>query len=83
MDKIMISDDNNKQLESLAAANVRMVLVTSCLHNIRDLERDFNNNGDVDAFYNAFVKEVATLTSSDYGAFGLFSSDGSVLHLWC
>jgi signal transduction histidine kinase len=76
--KIMINTDEATQLESLAEANVRMVLLTSCLQNIRDLESDLNKNGDIETFYTSFVNELTTLTNSNYGAFGLFSKDGSL-----
>ena len=74
----MINTDEATQLESLAEANVRMVLLTSCLQNIRDLESDLNKNGDIETFYTSFVNELTMLTNSTYGAFGLFSKDGSL-----
>jgi len=72
----MIITDEAIQLESLADANVRMVLLTSAMQNIRDLERELYNKGDLETFYKAFLTELITLTNSDYGAFGLFANNG-------
>ena len=72
----MINKDEITQLDSLAEANVRMVLLTSCLQNIRDLETELNKNGDFETFYTSVVNEIVVLTNSHYGAFGLFSKDG-------
>ena len=72
----MINTDDITQLESLAAANVRMVLLTSSLQNIRELECELNKSGDVASFYTESVNEVVMLTNSKYGAFGLFSREG-------
>ena len=72
----MQKTDEATQLNSLAEANVRMVLLTSVLQNIRESESELNKNGDVETFYKMFVEELTTLTNSNYGAFGLFSIDG-------
>ena len=74
----MINTDESAQLDSLAAANVRMVLLTYALQNIRDLESDLFGKGDFEKFYKEFVKEITMLTNSKYGAFGLFSLDGNL-----
>lgn len=72
----MIHIDETTQLDSLAEANVRMVLLTYALQNIRESESELNKDGDVESFYMTFVEELTTLTNSNYGAFGLFSIDG-------
>lgn len=72
----MKNTDEATQLNSLAEANVRMVLLTYVLQNIRDSESELNKNGDVETFYKTFVEELSMLTSSNYGAFGLFSKEG-------
>lgn len=72
----MIHMNEATQLKSLAEANVRMVLLTDVLQNIRESESELNKNGDVETFYKTFVEELTSLTNSNYGAFGLFSIDG-------
>ena len=73
----MTSDVNN-QLDSLAEANVRMVLLTSALQHLRELERELYETGDIGKFYFTFVSELTSLTNSTYGAFGLFAKDGQL-----
>ncbi|MDH5600837.1 MAG: ATP-binding protein [Gammaproteobacteria bacterium] len=74
----MTNLDEQKQLESLAQANVRMILLTYTLQNIREFENEFSVKGDLETFYLKIVEEVTMLLDSSYGAYGQFDDDGHV-----
>jgi len=73
-----MNDEYQEQLDHLARANVRMVLLTDSLQKIRDLEANLYNTGDVESFYLSFVSELSALTGAKYAALGMFSKDGKL-----
>jgi len=73
----MISNVNT-DLERLAEANVRMVLLVDTLENLRKLEKDISNGGDIEVFYDVFLEELTTLLNSAYGAIALFDQSGGL-----
>jgi len=67
--------DINEQLEKLAEANVRMVFLTDTYENLKKLEKDLSLGGDIEIYYEYFLKELVSLFNAKYGALGLFSKD--------
>ena len=66
----------DNELESLASANVRMVLLTSSIQNLREEEHRLFNGGDIEVFYDAFLTELMSVCNAKYAALGLFLNDG-------
>ncbi|MHB1292356.1 MAG: PAS domain S-box protein [Sulfuricella sp.] len=70
--------DNDRQMNALAEANVRMVLYHSSMERIRHADSSFSASGDADAFYHSILTDVMSLTGAKYGAAGLFDESGKL-----
>ena len=70
--------DVNEQLEKLAEANVRMLFLTDTYESLKKSEKDLSSGGDIEIYYEHFMKELVSLFNAKYGALGLFAKDGEL-----
>jgi len=73
-----MSVDMNIQMEKLAEANVRMVFLTDAYEQLRQFEKELFSGGDIEVFYELFMKELVSLFNADYGALAIMTSDEKV-----
>ncbi len=71
-------EQNQQQLEALAAANVRATLLNETLGELQNADRELHHSGDLEAFYRRIIHDVMALTGACYGAFGVFNKDGAM-----
>ncbi|MDO9067318.1 MAG: PAS domain S-box protein, partial [Deltaproteobacteria bacterium] len=70
--------DKDRQMDALAEANVRMISFHDVMEQIRHADLILSDSGDAEAFYHSILTDVMSLTSSKYGAAGLFDKDGGM-----
>ncbi len=74
----VVLEKNQQQMEALAAANVRATLLNEALGQLQDADRELHRSGDLEAFYRQVIRDVMGLTGARYGAFGVFTKDGTL-----
>ncbi|MFA7318124.1 MAG: PAS domain S-box protein [Sulfuricella sp.] len=70
--------DNEQKMDSLAEANVRMVLYHDTMEQVRHADASFSGSGDPDAFYHSVLSDAMSLTGAKYGAIGRFDAGGKL-----
>lgn len=66
------------QGESLVQGNLRSTTLVSALEELRQLESEFQNSGDRQNFFGAFLERLMTITRARYAAYGMFDADGTL-----
>lgn len=67
-----------RRTESMVQSNLRSVMLTGALEELRQLERELQRTGDLRGFYDALLERLMAVTRADYGACGLFDGRGEV-----
>lgn len=67
-----------RRTESMVQSNLRSVMLTGALAELRQLERELQQTGDLRGFYDALLERLMAVTRADYGACGLFDGRGEV-----
>lgn len=70
--------EDREQLESLAAANVRMALMSVLILEMKDIENVLFETFDFHHFYTSVLENLMMLTDSIYGATALFDEQGKI-----
>ncbi len=71
--------DNDRQMNALADANVRMVLYHASMERVREADAALSKGGEIEAFCHDTVNNAMGLTGARYGALGLFGADGKLV----
>ncbi|MDP2785442.1 MAG: PAS domain S-box protein [Sulfurimicrobium sp.] len=74
----LAEQDQDRQMDALAEANVRMVLFHSNMERVREAEEVFAENRDGEAFHRSILADAMTLIGARYGAVGLFDNNGAL-----
>ncbi|BAN36096.1 hypothetical protein SCD_n02288 [Sulfuricella denitrificans skB26] len=73
-----VEADNDRQMNALADANVRMALFYASMERVREADESLTKNGEMEAFCHGIVSNAMSLTSAHYGALGVFGADGNL-----
>jgi len=69
---------NERQMTSLADANVRSVVLHDTLEQLRDAGIVLHQRGNFNKFYTAMLDSLMDITNASYGAFGIFDDQGGM-----
>ena len=68
----------NRRTESIVQSNLRSDMLAKALAELRQLERELQQTGDLRGFYDALLGRLMAVTHADYGACGLFDGSGDL-----
>lgn len=66
------------QGDFLVQGNLRSTTLVSALEELRQLESEFQDSGDRQTFFGAFLERLMTITRARYAAYGMFDGAGTL-----